>query len=304
MPSNYYDVLGVSRKADEKEIRQAFRKLARQYHPDVNPGDDASEDKFKEINEAHSVLSDPEKRRKYDRYGDQWEHADQMGNAGGQGRSGRTATWTDFGDLGFQIPTGGGGRGRGSIFDHLFSNLGSKQGADRRPPAATEIPVEVTLEEAFEGATRLLDLPGGRRGEVKIPPGVDSGSRVRIPTGGGREGNIYLIVTVKPHTKFERKGHDLYCDVEVPLEDVVLGGEVTVPTLRGQVALTIPPGTQNGQRFRMSRQGMPGLNQTGSRGNLYATIKAQLPTELTPEELDLFRQLKDLRAAKDQQSDS
>jgi DnaJ-class molecular chaperone len=295
-------VLGVSRKADEKEIRQAYRRLARQHHPDVNPGDKTSEEKFKQINEAHSVLSDAEKRRKYDKYGDQWMHADQMeaAEAQGRGRPGRTYTWTDTGDLedlgGFEVPTGG-GRGRGNIFDHIFGGMGGI-GTDFGRSAASEVPVEVTLEEAFEGATRLIDLPGGRRLEVKIPAGVDTGSRVHIPAGGGREGNIYLIVTVKPHARFERKGHDLYCDVEAPLEDVVLGGEVTVPTLRGQVALTIPQGTQNGQRFRMSRQGMPGLNQTGSRGNLYATIKVKLPANLTPEELELFRKLKDLRAAR------
>jgi DnaJ-class molecular chaperone len=301
MPTNYYDLLGVPRKADEKEIRQAYRRLARQYHPDVNPGDKTAEDKFKQINEAHSVLSDTDKRRKYDKYGDQWMHADQMEAAEAQNRSrggnGRTYTWNDVGDLGgFEAPTSG-GRGRGSIFDHIFGGMGGAS-TDLGRSAASEIPVEVSLEEAFEGATRLIDLPGGRRLEVKIPAGVDTGSRVHIPAGSGREGNIYLIVTVKPHARFERKGHDLYCDVEVPLEDVVLGGEVTVPTLRGQVALTIPQGTQNGQRFRMSRQGMPGLNQTGSRGNLYATIKVMLPANLTPEELELFRKLKDLRAAR------
>ena len=299
MPTNYYDLMGVSRKADEKEIRQAYRRLARKYHPDVNPGDKASEEKFKQINEANSVLSDAEKRRKYDKYGDQWMHADQMEAAESQsrGRNGRAHTWTNVGDMGdFEVQTGG-GRSRGSIFDHIFGGVGGG-GPEFGRPAATEFPVEVTLEEAAEGATRLLELPGGRRLEVKIPPGVDTGSRVHIPAGGGREGSIYLIVTVKPHPKFERKGHDLYCDVEVPLEDVVLGGEVTVPTLRGQVALTIPQGTQNGQRFRMSRQGMPGLNQTGTRGNLYATIKVKLPSQLSPEELELFRQLKDLRAAR------
>jgi DnaJ-class molecular chaperone len=295
---NYYELLGIPRNAEEKDIRQAYRKLARQYHPDVNPGDKSAEEKFKQINEAHSILSDPEKRRKYDKYGDQWQYADQLDAAEAQARArgGRTAyQWTNFGteEPKVTIETGA-GSGSGNIFENLFRNLGQ----DLRQPATAEYPVEVTLEEAAEGSTRLMELSGSRRLEVKIPPGVDNGSRVHIPAGRGREANLYLVITVQPHPIFERKGRNLYRDIEVPLEDAVLGGEIMVPTLRSRVALTIPPETQNGQRFRLAGQGMPGLNQPLARGDLYVTIKVKLPTDLTPEERALFQQLKDLRAAR------
>lgn len=295
---NYYDVLGIPRNAEDKDIRQAYRKLARQFHPDVNPGDKSAEEKFKQINEANSVLSDPEKRKKYDKYGDQWQYADQLDAAEAQARSrgGRTTyQWTDLGTeqphVTFET---GGAPGSGNIFEHLFRNLGQ----DLRQPATAEYPVEVTLEEAAEGTTRLMELSGGRRLEVKIPQGVDNGSRVHIPAGRGRDANLYLLISVEPHPIFERKGRNLYRDIEVPLEDAVLGGEITVPTLRSRVALTIPPETQNGQRFRLAGQGMPGLNQPLPRGDLYVTIKVKLPTGLTPEEKALFQQLKDLRAAR------
>ena len=305
MPANYYELLGVARTASDKEIRQAYRKLARQYHPDVNPGDPASEEKFKQINEAHGVLSDAEKRKKYDKYGDRWMHADELEQAEARARSGARGgyhyyTNSDFGgDFGgdFGAPGGVdfdlGGFGSDDLFDRLFSNLGTEQPRRRR---AAEYPVEVTLAEAAEGATRMVNLPDGRRLEVTIPPGVDTGSRVHIPAGSGGDGDFYLIVTVMSHPRFERKGRDLYSEVEVPVEDLVTGSEVTVPTLTGRVALTIPQGTQNGRRFRLNRQGMPELNRPDSRGSLYATVKAVLPTDPGAEELELYRKLKELRS--------
>lgn len=292
---NYYDVLGISRNADEKEVRQAYRRLARQFHPDVNPGDKSAEDKFKQINEAYGVLSDPEKRRKYDKYGDRWQHADEIEEAEAKARSraGRsTFEWSTFGGGDPKVTFDN--EASGNIFESLFRNLGQ----DLRQPAAAEYPVEVTLEEAYEGTARLIELSGDRRLEVKIPPGVDNGSKVHVPAGRGREGNFYLVISVQPHPVFERKGRNLYREVEVPLEDAVLGGEITVPTLRSRVALTVPPETQNGQRFRLAGQGMPSLNQPGSKGDLYATIKVKLPANLTSEEKELFRQLKELRAAR------
>ena len=311
---NYYEILGVSKTATEKEIRQAYRKLARQFHPDVNPGNKNVEEKFKEINEAYDVLSDAEKRPKYDKYGVNWQHADRIGeaqakagaqrgpfryptsdtkagpSAGFKAGQGRTYTWSTDGDEA-DLFSEGDARGAG-LFERLFSNLGQSP----RQPVGVEQPVDVTLEEAFNGATRLLTLPEGRRLEVKIPPGVDSGSRVHIPAGDGRQGDIYLVVAVPPHQRFQRQGRDLTCEVEVALEDAVLGGQVTVPTLRGQVALTIPPDTQNGQCFRLAGQGMPELNNPKVRGDLFATVKVKLPTGLTAKERELFRQFKELRA--------
>ena len=286
--ADYYDTLGVPRGASEKDIRAAFRRLARKHHPDVNDNDPASEEKFKEINEAYTVLSDAESRRKYDRYGTKWEHADQYEQAGRGG--------------GFPFSGMGGGRaggGRGSIFDQFF---GGTAGRDFRPPPA-EFPVEVTLEEAFNGAARRLQMQDGGRLEVKIPPGVDNGSRVHIAADRSFGGDFYLIVSVKDHTRFQRKGKDLFVEVEAPLDDAVLGGELTVPTLTGRLALTIPKGTQNGRRFRLAGQGMPVLNSSANnprsdvdhRGDLFATVKVKLPSDYTEEELDLFQTIRDKR---------
>jgi DnaJ-class molecular chaperone len=303
MARNYYDVLGVSRGAGEKEIRSAYRKLARKHHPDVNPNDKASEALFKEINAAHDVLSDPEKRKKYDKYGDNWEHADEIERAqrsrgaggfyGGYNPGGSTEVHfedVDLGDLfgGIFGRGGGGGSGR------------ARQ--SRARPAPAEYPIEVSLEEAFHGATRTLATEGDhgdtRRIEVKIPPGVDTGSRVRIAGEGtagfnGQRGDLYLVITVRPEARFERKGDDLYVDVETPLTTPVLGGEVTVHGIEKKVALKLPPATQNGQTFRLAGLGMPHLGAPARRGDLFARVKVRLPKDLDEGAKLLFSQLKE-----------
>ncbi len=289
--ADYYDTLGVARGASEKDIRSAFRKLARKHHPDVNDNDPASEEKFKEINEAYTVLSDADSRRKYDRYGDDWKRSgdfEQSGFGGGRGSS-------HFNMGGVRHTTG---RGRGVNIEDLFGGMGGFETSP--PPPPSEYPISITLEEAFSGADRRLRMQDGRRLEVKIPPGVDNGSKVHINADSG---DFYLVVSVKDHAKFRRQGKDLYVEVEAPLDDAVLGGELTVPTLTGRLALTIPKGTQNGRRFRLAGQGMPVLTNTtknpGSdvdrRGDLFATLKVTLPSELTDEETDLFRLLRDRR---------
>ena len=306
--SDYYDVLGVARDAPEKEIRQAYRRLARQYHPDVNKSDAAAEEKFKEINEAYSVLSDADSRKKYDRYGENWRHADDYEKAGAHGRAeGGGFRWqtvgdADFGDL---FAGRGGGRfqdvggGRGFRFDDLFR---ADRGSARRPPP--EYPVEVTLEEAFRGATRTLRTGDGRTLEVKIPPGVDQGSRVHIASGAEQGGDFYLVVSLLEHDRFRREGRDLYVEVDLPVDDAVLGAEIPAPTLSGQVALTVPPNTPNERRFRLSGQGMPVLgsntagapgNKNAGRGDLYVTVKTRLPAEPSAAEIELFRQLREIR---------
>ena len=295
---NYYEVLGIPRNADARAIRQAFRKLARQHHPDLNPGDGTAEEKFKLINEAHSVLSETDSRRKYDRYGDNWAQADQLDQAAAQARRQPAASTTySWSAPSREAPASTNSGGGGNIFEQLFRNIGQDI---RRPASAPSIdyPVALTLEEAFQGATRVMELTGGRRIEVKIPPGVDNASKVHIPAGGGKDAGFNLVVSVRSHPTFQRKGRDLYREIDVSLEDAILGAEVTVPTLSGRVALTIPPETQNGQRFRMTRQGMPGLNQPGVRGDLYATVKIVLPTGLTNEEKELIRRLKESRASR------
>jgi molecular chaperone DnaJ len=341
---DYYNILGVSREASEREIKQAYRKLARKYHPDVNPGDKSAEAKFKEINEAHEVLSDKNKRQKYDQYGEQWQHADQFRNAPEPGAApgGRTysssAGPTPFWDFsqGDEAPSFSSssssreGPDLSSIFADLFQ--GRNAGRNRRVSQRgqdMEHPVEVTLEEAYHGAARQLELqteepcsvcqgtgriqsalcstcrgrgivPRLKRLEVKIPAGVKDGSRVRIAgqggpgTGGFPPGDLFLIVKVLPHSLLERREDDLYVDVVTPLYTAVLGGEVKVPTLKGTVALKIPAETQNGRLFRLSGQGMPHLGKT-AHGALFARIKAALPERLSPAEKELFQKLSQLR---------
>ncbi|MBI4236364.1 MAG: J domain-containing protein [Chloroflexi bacterium] len=302
MPSkDYYATLGVPRTASEKEIKQAFRRLARRYHPDVNPGNPDAERLFKEINEAHEVLSDPEKRRKYDRYGDQWPHADQLEEMErqfrpGSGRWGPGGTF-DPGDLG----------GMSDVFERFFAGGGGLSPSGSRPTGQgrdIEAAVEVSLEEAYHGSLRTVEIPGRRRArrlEVRIPPGVDTGSRVRVPGAGGEgrmggaAGDLYLHVTVSPHPAFQRQGSDLHTEVPVPLMDAVLGGEVKVPTLKGTtLALRVPPETQNGRLFRLAGQGMPHPDG-GGYGDLYVHAKVILPTGLSERERRLFEDLRSQR---------
>ena len=298
--SNYYDVLGVAKDATEKEIRQAYRRLARQYHPDVNKNDPTAEDRFKEVNEAYGVLSDEDSRKKYDRYGDDWRHAEERGPASGRAPNGGGFRWASGGG-GFEdlFANFGGGRGTrfqdfgggGFRFDDMF-DAGRGQ-ARRRPPP--EYPVEVTLEEAFHGASRTLRLNDGRTLEVKIPPGVGQGSKVHIASGGEEGGDFNLVVSVLEHDKFQREGRDLYAEVDLEVDGAALGAEILAPTLTGKVALTVPPNTPNERRFRLSGLGMPSLSGNGNRGDLYVTVKLRLPDNLSEDELELYRRLRELR---------
>ncbi len=287
--SNYYQALGVAKDASDKDIRQAYRKLARQYHPDVNKSEAAAEERFKEINEAYSVLSDEESREKYDRYGDNWRHADQYNRPGASSNGGIRWTVRDEDDVYSAFG------GRGSIFEDIFGTTATSPGGEawRSPP--TEHNVEVTLEEAFHGATRMAHTHDGRTLEVKIPAGVDNGSRVHISPSDTPGSDFYLVVSIWNHAKFKREGRNLYTEIELPLDDAVLGTEILAPTLTGQVALTVPPNTPNERRFRLSGKGMPALSGKGLPGDLYVTVKVHVPTDLTDEEIELFGKLRDLR---------
>ena len=298
--ADYYDILGVPRSADEKEIRQAYRRLARQHHPDVNPGDDAAAERFKTINAAYEVLSDADKREKYDRYGERWEQAERFDRQGFDQQGG-----PDFSQFFRGGNFGGGGTGGfsfstdGATLSDLLgglggfaSDLGGGRGEQFRPRPA-DVPVEITLEEADHGTTRLVNLPDGRRLEVKIPAGIADGGRVHVAAGNQAGGEFNLLVSVLPHALFERNGDDLNTTVDVPLLDAVLGGKATVRTLRGQIELTLPPETQNGRRFRLAGQGMARLSDPEQRGNLYAVVNVSLPTNLTDEQRELFERLRD-----------
>lgn len=307
MAGDYYETLGVDRGASEKDIRAAYRRLARQHHPDVNRGDASAEAKFKEINEAYQVLSNAENRKKYDRFGSNWRNADQYQRSGG-GASPRS--WfnrarqrPDPGGFG-----GGFGGGLGDIFGDIFggSGLGGVHVEDISAPRRTDVPVTVTLEEAYAGTARTVTMPANpltgsaaRRLEVSIPAGVRSGSRVHIGASGqNRAGlDIYLVVTVSPHKTFHRDGDDLTTTVAVPLLDMVLGGEVEVPTITGnKVALKLPPETENGKVFRLKGKGMPRKRgaAAGSHGDELVTVQAVLPNDMGPEQRKLFEQLKEL----------
>jgi DnaJ-class molecular chaperone len=297
LATNYYETLGVSRSATDKEIRSAYRKLARKLHPDVNPNDKASESRFKEVNAAFEVLSDADKRKKYDRYGDNWEHADELERAQ---RARGSSPYTRF-----YYSNGGqaGEFGEADLNDMFGSFFGGRRTSRgmRQRDLNVEQPVEVSLEEAFHGTTRTL-LVGGedgpaRRLEGKIPAGVVTGSRIRVAGEGregfdGRKGDLYLVVTVRPHDRFERKGDDLHAEVEVPLTSAILGGEAEVQSLDKKVALKLPPLTQNGRVFRLTGLGMPKLNNPGQRGDLFAKVRVRLPDQLDDNERALFEQLK------------
>jgi DnaJ-class molecular chaperone len=294
------------------DTRPASRRRPRQYHPDVSPNDKTAEARFKEISEAYEVLSEKEKRAKYDRYGHNWQYAEQAEaarQAGGFRQGPFTYSYSTSGnnpDL--EDLFGGGGADFGNIFGDLFG--GGRSGRTRvhyetMPGQDIEQPVTVSLEEAYAGTTRVLSMPGPegspRRIEVKIPAGVRDGSRVRVASEGapspfgGPKGDLYLVVSISPHKTFEREGDDLHVRVPVPLHVAVLGGEVEVPTPKGtKLALRLPAETQNGRKFRLKGQGMPHLGG-GSHGDLFAEVQVVLPTQLNDEERKLFQRLAQLR---------
>ncbi|MDA1188915.1 MAG: J domain-containing protein [Chloroflexi bacterium] len=293
MAISYYEILGVPRTATEKDVRQAFRKLARQHHPDLNPGDEEAERKFKQINEAYEVLSDPEKRRKYDKYGEQWKHADQIeAQQQAAGRSG-PFSWT------FDSGRGGVGFKPFEDIGDLFGGFGRKvrDATATRLRSRTEVAADITLEEAFTGTKRLVTVfteGRDRRIEVTIPKGIDTGSTVHLALENGPD--LYLKVTVTAHDRFTRKGDDLYVDVDVPFEDAILGGEVELKTMTGKIMLKIPQGARNGQRIRLAGQGMPKRNAPAQRGEFYAIVRPLMPDDLTDEEGKLIEKYKKLRS--------
>ena len=329
---DYYQTLGVKRDASEKDIRAAFRKLARQHHPDLNKDDKQAEARFKEVNEAHDVLSDPEKRKMYDRFGADWQRYQQAQAAG------QTVPSEDFSQW-FTGRSGGGAGGRtefrdsgeaSDFFETLFG--GSRRGRNGanspipRRGEDQEVEVELPLEEADRGTTRMLTLQstticatcggtgikdhrrcptcggGGytaqnRRLEARIPARVTDGARIRLSGqggagyAGGPSGDLYLRIRLLPHERFEREGSDLRTAFDVPLYTAILGGEATVPALGGQLSLRIPPETQNGRTFRLRGKG---LSKGGDqRGDLLARVNIILPTGLSEEERELFARLRD-----------
>jgi curved DNA-binding protein len=328
---DYYKTLGVPRTATQAEIKKAFRKLARESHPDKHGGDKTAERRFKEVNEANAVLSDPAKREKYDRFGHDWEAYSRAGAAAGGGTRGRTDPFSPGGPFAGYAGSAGAGPGgvryefrttgdAGAFSDffrmmfgdegaaagepEVFSTTGGslddilagmrlggaartgsrRSGTDRVGPARlapVEATAELTLEEAYHGSSRIVELDG-RRLEVTIPRGVDTGSRIRL-SGKGPDGRDLVVITrIRPHRTFTRIGTDLEREVPISLEEALLGGEIHVGTLKGRVLLKLPEGTQNGRKFRLKGQGMPPLKGDGA-GDLYVRVRLVLPTGLSDE---------------------
>jgi len=328
---DYYKTLGVPRTASQAEIKKAFRKLARESHPDKHPGDKAAERRFKDINEANAVLSDPSKREKYDRFGKDWEAYERAGAAAGAAGTAGAAGGSPFGSNGpfagytsgsrtgpggvrYEFRTSGDPGGFSDFFRMMFGDEGAAAGEPERFSARADsmddilagmgyagaarggsrasadrvgqarlAPVEataqITLEEAFHGTSRIVEV-GGRRLEVSIPRGVGSGSRIRL-SGKGPDGRDLVVVTqLRPNRTFTRTAADLERDVPITLQEALFGGEIHVGTLKGRVLLKLPVGTQNGRKFRLKGQGMPRLRAEGA-GDLYVRVKVILPNHLS-----------------------
>jgi len=303
---DYYQILGVTRGATPDEIKKAYRKLARQYHPDNNPGDKKSEAKFKEINEANEVLSDPDKRKKYDQLGSQYQ---QYQRTGGDPRGFDWGQWTSNqgqGARGQQADLNdlfGGGGDFSDFFTNIFGGAGAASRSRRRGPTRGqnfEQPIEIGLQDAYHGATLMLQKDGEKL-EVKVPPGVNTGSKIRMSgqgapgQGGGPAGDLFLNVTVRPDPAFERDNNNLRTSVTIDIYTALLGGEVTVPTMKGDVQLKIPAGTQPNQVVRLREQGMPHLHDAKNFGDLLVKINVSLPTNLSEAERKLIEQLKSMR---------
>ncbi|HTV75110.1 MAG TPA: J domain-containing protein [Candidatus Acidoferrales bacterium] len=331
---DYYAILGVPKGAAEKDIKSAYRKLARKWHPDANPGNaKAAEEKFKEISEAYEVLGDSEKRKKYDALGSDWQRAARQAEQQRQYRTRYGEGDFDFGNAG---GAGSGPSGFSDFFDMFFSGIGRRQTTHTtsftQRGQDLETTIELTLRDVYDGGKKAIALQvedlcprchgtgidsghlcpqcdgTGRilvtkKFEVAIPKGIGDSQRIRLAgqggvgVGGGPNGDLYLVVKLLDDSTYKRKGDDLYVDLPVSVYDLVLGGEVKVPTLAGQVAMTIPEGTQNNRLLRLSGKGMPKVKGSGA-GDQYVRLIGQLPQSLSDKEKKLFKELAGLRNGK------
>lgn len=307
---DYYDVLGINRNADEKEIKRAYRKLAKKYHPDTNPGDKQAEQKFKELTEAYNVLSDPEKKKMYDQYG--FAAFEEGFGAGGNQSGGRSYSTGGFGNGGMYQEfhfTGGDMGDMGDIFGDIFGDLfhghggngfhsrsrsGFGSGSSSRKGADAHADIEISFDEAALGCDKVLQLrdeKGKTRSlKVHIPAGIDEGQSIRLKgkgasgTGGGSDGDLMLKIHITPKPGYERDGNDVYVTAKIPYTTAVLGGEAIVPTLTGKVSCKIAAGTQSGSRIRLKNKGISSMKNPAHKGDEYVVIQIEVPRNLTPEE--------------------
>jgi curved DNA-binding protein len=288
---DYYKVLGVGRNATANEIKSAYRKLARKLHPDLNPNDKDAKRKFQEINEANEVLSDPEKRKKYDQYGENWKHAEEFKNAGQyqeqpSGAGGQTFTWSQ-------------GEGEFSdFFESLFGDLGGRARGRQVVYRGEDYTAELYLDliDAFETHQRTLTV-NGKKIRITIPAGIENDQTIKIAGHGGKgrnggpAGDLYITFKIAGHPKFKRSGNNLYTTVDLDLYTAVLGGEITVDTLNGKAKLKVRPETQNGSKIKLKGKGFPVYKSKGEYGDLYITYMVKVPTNLTERQRELFFEL-------------
>ncbi len=304
---DYYQTLGLNKNASAEEIKKAYRKLARQYHPDVTANNDEADRKFKQINEANEVLSDPEKRKKYDAYGEQWQYADQIEKM--RRNQGQQYTYdTDLGDgfsdffhSVFGSMFGGGGQSFGGGAGHPFG--GGRPGQRAKSKGQDyETEINLDLEDLLEVSKRTLNVDG-RQIRITIPEGVSDGQTIRVrgqgaaSPHGGENGDLYVKFKVRNHPRFERKEADLHLKAELNLYTAILGGELEIKSLSGPIRLKIKPGTQNGTSLRLRGKGLPLYKKSGEYGDLFVNLQVQLPEKLSPQEAELFRQLAELQQA-------
>ena len=295
---DYYSILGVDKNASQEDIKKAYRKLARKHHPDVNPNDAASSKKFQQINEANEVLSDPEKRKKYDQYGKDWAHAEQFEQARREqqrqqpfGGGGQRFSAEDFGSGDFS-----------EFFESLFG--GRPQGQGRRTAKFRgqdyESELKIDLTDAYTTHKQTLTI-NGKNVRITIPAGIEDGQKIRLKghggegVNGGPAGDLYITFSIVNNTPFKRMGNDLYINQDIDLYTALLGGEITVDTLGGKLKLKVKPETQNGTKVRLKEKGFPVYKEEGKFGDLYVTMHVKLPTNLTEKQKELIKQLSELK---------
>jgi curved DNA-binding protein len=299
---DYYKVLGVEKNASESEIKKAYRKLARKYHPDINPNDKEAERMFKQINEANQVLSDPENRKKYDKYGKDWKHAEEFEKAGQQRRysqqgSGGQSTWGGFSEGDF------GSSDYSEFFESMFGGgFSSRAGGGQVKFRGQDYNAELALDihDVYTTHKRTLTV-NGKNIRLTIPAGVQDGQVIKIKgfggkgVNGGPDGDLYISFSITNSTKFRLDGNNFHTTVQLDLYKALLGGEITVDTFDGKVKLNVAPETQNGTKIKLSGKGFPVYKKEGEFGDLYITYEIVLPKNLTEKEKELFRELAKLR---------
>ena len=296
---DYYNILGISKTASEDDVKKAYRKLARKLHPDLNPNDPEASKKFQQLNEANEVLSDPEKRKKYDQYGKDWQHAEQFDEARRQQQSRRQYAQSEAGDYDFS-----GGFG-GADFSEFFSSMfGQDAGTGSRRQARFkgqdyQAELHLNLRDAYTTHKQTLTVDG-KNIRITVPAGIEDGQKIRLAGYGapgvndGPNGDLYITFVIADDSRFKRKGNDLYVDEDIDLYTALLGGDHVVETMDGKVKLTIKPETQPDTKVRLKGKGFPIYKQDGQFGDLYITWQVKLPTNLTDQQKDLFHQLANL----------